>query len=76
MRAFNVAFLTINLLLLALLTFMYFETRSRDRERFDQLRPVLMKHYAEFGLKLPYENPRNLDELLAPLHEMVKGLNQ
>jgi hypothetical protein len=76
MKRFNIIFMICNLILLAVILFFHFENEARERRHFEQVKPVMMRYYAEFGLKLPYENPQNMYELLAPMKRLIEGLSK
>jgi hypothetical protein len=67
MRRFNIVFLAVNILLLAGALYLYSAARAREHRLFNQLKPILLKTYRDFNMKLPYEDPKDMDELLAPL---------
>jgi hypothetical protein len=76
MQRFNVLFLTVNLLLLAGLLYVHFTAQAREQRQFNLLKPLLMKSYQNFNMKLPHEDPKNLDELVAPLEAITAGLSK
>lgn len=76
MQRFNVLFLAVNLLLLGGVLYLHFTAQAREQRRFDLLKPLMMKTYREFNVKLPHEDPKNLDELVAPLEAITIGLSK